>query len=44
LQIRGKKTMYQFDKHNPTLLPEALLEEKYYNAGLKGKLRFVSAL
>jgi hypothetical protein len=44
LQIRGKKTMYQFDKHNPTLLPEALLEEKYYKADTNRNLPFKPAL
>ena len=43
LQIRGNKTMYQFDKHNPNLLPEALLEEKYYKADTNRNLPFQAA-
>ncbi len=40
LQIRGEKTMYQFDQTNRELLPEALLEEKYYKADSNRNLPF----
>jgi hypothetical protein len=32
LQIRGGKTMHQFDKYDRTILPEAAIEEKYVDA------------
>jgi hypothetical protein len=32
LQIRGEKTMHQFDKYDRSILPEAAIEEKYVDA------------
>ena len=34
LQIRGEKTMHQFDKYDRSILSEAAIEEKYVDASL----------
>lgn len=43
LQIRGEKTMHQFDKYDRDILPEAAIEEKYVDASLHRNQPFADA-